>query len=577
MFLILLLLYSLFRCLSSIKKRGKLRILLIIAPIAQLDRVRGFEPRGSRFKSWWAHKKPMNFNIPKEIRAAVAVLEGAGFEAYLVGGCVRDLLLGRAPQDWDVTTNAKPEQIQELFPKSFYENKFGTVSVVTDSDDSKLRTIEITPYRLEGKYSDKRHPDEIKFADKLGDDLSRRDFTVNAIAISLSQSASENSLTPSRNKSELNSATARPHLEFSSADSESFKLVDPFNGQADLEKKLIRAVGKPEERFEEDALRIMRALRLAAELGFEIEEKTFAALKEKAPLLKFIAMERIRDEFSKILMSEVPSKGLEKMRELGILKIFLPELEEGWGVGQNKHHIYTVWEHNVLALDCAAKERWPLIVRMSALFHDIGKPRAKHGDGPDSIFYNHEVIGAKMCDKILPRLKYGKEFSDKVSKLVRFHLFYYNVDEVSESSVRRLIKKVGPEDMEDLIRVRICDRIGSGVPKAEPYKLRHFRFLVEKLQRDPVSPKMIKINGDKIKEITGLPQSIKVGLIVNALMEEVLDNPGKNTEEYLEKRVLELNNMLETELRTLAEAGKNKKIGLEEEEVAKIKKKHYVK
>ncbi|KKT40688.1 MAG: PolyA polymerase [Parcubacteria group bacterium GW2011_GWA2_44_13] len=444
-------------------------------------------------------------------------------------------------RDWDITTNAKPEKIQELFPKSFYENKFGTVSVVTESDDPRLRTIEITPFRLEGKYSDKRHPDEIKFADKLEDDLARRDFTVNSLALH---------------------------------DSE---IIDLFGGQDDLKNTLIRAVGNPAERFDEDALRIMRAIRLSSELDFEIEEKTFSALKEKAHLLKLIAMERIREEFSKTLMSDTPSKAIEKMRELGILKIFLPELEEGWEVGQNKHHIYTVWEHNIKALDCAAKERWPLVVRMSALFHDIGKPRAKHGDGPDSTFYNHEVIGAKMCDKILPRLKYGKDFSDKVSKLVRFHLFYYNVDEVSESSVRRLIKKVGPEDMEDLIRVRICDRIGSGVPKAEPYKLRHFRFLVEKLQRDPVSPKMMKINGDKIKEITGLPQSIKVGLIVNALMEEVLDNPEKNTEEYLEKRVLELNNMLETELQTLAESGKSKKIGLEEEEISKIKKKHYVK
>src|SRR3989344_1595474 len=457
------------------------------------------------------------FTIPKEVRAAVAILESAGFEAYLVGGCVRDLLIGRSPQDWDVTTNAKPEKIQELFPKSFYENKFGTVSVVTDSDDPKLRTIEITPFRLEGKYSDKRHPDEIKFAEKLEDDLARRDFTVNAIAarIEMGQLKGEH-------LSERVRASEPPKRGLSASETEGVSLIDPFGGQKDLEKKIIRAVGDPLERFDEDALRIMRAIRLSSELDFKIEEKTFSALKEKARLLKLIAMERIRDEFSKTLMSEVPSRGLEKMRELGILKIFLPELEEGWEVGQNKHHIYTVWEHNVKALDCAAKEHWPLVVRMSALFH-------------------------------------------------------YNVDEVSESSVRRLIRRVGPEDMEDLIRVRICDRIGSGVPKAEPYKLRHFRFLVEKLQRDPVSPKMMKINGDKIKEITGLPQSIKVGLIVNALMEEVLDNPEKNTEEYLEKRVLELNNMLETELQTLAESGKSKKIGLEEEEISKIKKKHYVK
>ena len=486
----------------------------------------------------------MNFTIPKEVRAAVAILESAGFEAHLVGGCVRDLLLQRTPQDWDITINARPEKIQELFPKSFYENKFGTVSVVTGSEDPKLRAIEITPYRLEGKYSDKRHPDEIKFADKLEDDLARRDFTVNAMAMSITR---------------LN------------------LVIDPFGGQKDLEKKLIRAVGDPEERFAEDALRIMRAVRFSAELGFQIESQTQKALEKHAGLLRLIAKERIRDEFSKIIMSAKPSEGLMALREAGILKLFLPEIEEGYGVGQNKHHIYTVWEHNLRALDCAAKEKWPLVVRMSALFHDIGKPRAKRGDGQDSTFYNHEMIGEKMSFQALSRLKFSKEFTEKVAKLVRFHLFYYNVDEVSESSVRRLISRVGPEDMEDLIRVRICDRIGSGVPKAEPYKLRHFRFLVEKLQRDPVSVKMLKINGDRIKELTGLPQSIKVGLIIHALMDEVLDNPEKNTPEYLEKRMTELNALPEGELKKFAEAGKSKKLGLEEEEISKIKKKHYVK
>ena len=516
----------------------------------------------------------MNFTVPKEIRAAVAILEGAGFEAYLVGGCVRDLLISASsgeraePKDWDVTTNAKPEQIQELFPKSFYENKFGTVSVVTESEDPRLRAIEITPFRLEGKYSDKRHPDEVKFAKKLEDDLARRDFTVNAMAMKLapsSKSPGKKSAFPG--KSDFEEGDFFPGAN----------LIDPFSGQKDFEAKLIRAVGDPYSRFEEDALRIMRAVRLASELGFSIEKKTYAALKDRAHLLRVIAKERIRDEFSKMIMAPAPSKGLEILRELGILKLFLPEIEEGWGVGQNKHHIYTVWEHNIRALDCAAKERWPLVVRISALFHDIGKPRSKRGDGPDSTFYNHEVIGAKMSAEALSRLRYGADFVDKAAKLVRYHLFYYNVDEVSESSVRRLIKRVGPEDMEDLIRVRICDRIGSGVPKAEPYKLRHFRFLVEKLQRDPVSPKMMKINGDRIKELTGLPQSIKIGLIINALMEEMLDDPAKNEKEYLENRALELSALPEKELKKLAEAGKNKKIGLEEEAVSKIKKKHWVK
>ena len=253
-------------------------------------------------------------------------------------------------------------------------------------------------------------------------------------------------------------------------------------------------------------------------MDFQIEENTAQALRESADILANIAKERIRDEFSKIMLADQPSRGLEMLREYGILKIFLPEIEEGYDVGQNKHHIYTVWEHNLRAADYAAHECWPLEVRLGALFHDVGKPRSKYGDGPDSTFYNHEIIGAKMTKKIMERLRYPLHIAEKVTKLVRYHLFYYNVDEVSESSVRRLIARVGVEDMEDLIRVRMCDRIGSGVPKAEPYKLRHFRFLIEKLQRDPISVRMLKINGDRIKELTGLPQGLNVGWILNALL-----------------------------------------------------------
>jgi poly(A) polymerase/tRNA nucleotidyltransferase (CCA-adding enzyme) len=483
--------------------------------------------------------------IPKEVRAAVAILHHAGFEAYLVGGCARDLLINRAPKDWDITTNARPEKIQELFPDSFYENKFGTVSVITRSEDPTLRAIEITPYRIEGKYSDKRHPDEVTFADKLEDDLSRRDFTMNAIALDIRE--------------------------------EPFATIDPFGGAGDIEKKLIRAVGDAKKRFEEDALRIMRAVRFAAELRFIIEPTTAAALTTCADLLSEIAIERIRDEFIKIIMTAKPSDGLNLIREFGILKKFMPELEEGWGCGQNKHHIYTVWEHNLRACDYAAEERWSFDVRLSALFHDIGKPRSKHGDGPDSTFYNHEVIGAKMAHTILSRMRFSTEVVDKVEKMVRFHLFYYNVDEVTESSVRRLVQKVGVEDMEDLIRVRMCDRIGSGVPKAEPYKLRHFRFLVEKVQRDPVSVGMLAIDGNRIKELAKVEQGPMIGFILHALLEDVLDDPGKNTVEYLEKRVGELSALPETELKALAESGKNKKAGLEEEELSRIKKRHWVK
>ena len=489
--------------------------------------------------------KFMTVKIPKEIKEVYEALTKAGFEAHLVGGCVRDLLLGRTPKDWDITTNAKPEEIQKIFPDSFYENDFGTVGVKTGSDDPALAVIEITPYRLEEKYTDKRHPDAVKFTQKLEDDLKRRDFTINALAMDIS------------GKKE--------------------KVADFFGGEDDLKKKVIRAVGNAEERFEEDALRLMRAVRLAAEFNFEIENKTRDAMQKKRGLLEFISKERVRDEVEKMLMTGEPSKGFELMRELGILKYVMPEVEEGWMVGQNRHHIYTVWEHCVRTMDYAAKEGWPAEIRMAALLHDVGKPRTKAGGGPDSTFYSHEMVGAKMTAQILSRLHFSKKFIEKVVKLVRYHMFYYNVGEVSESSVRRLLVKVGPENMDDLINVRIAERIGSGVPKAEPYKLRHFRFIVEKLQRDPISAKMRKLKGDDGMQICAIEPGPKVGAVLDVLLEEVLDDPKLNDKDYLESRVKELCRMSDKELDQMRQSAKKKKIGLEEEEVGKIKKKYWVK
>ncbi len=486
----------------------------------------------------------MTKDIPKEVISIVERLEEAGFEAFAVGGCVRDLLLGRKPTDWDITTSARPEEIVKLFPDSIYENDFGTVSVFPKNvSDPTLKMVEVTPYRTESKYSDKRHPDKVEFGKSLNDDLARRDFTINSVALNIKTD----------------------------------EVVDLFQGKKDFRDGLIRAVGKPEERFEEDGLRILRAVRLAAQLGFAIEKETEVAITKKAKLLRFISKERIRDEFSKIITASKPHEALEKMRELGVLKLIVPEIEEGFGVGQNKHHIYSVWEHNLFALRHAASKQWSLEVRMAALFHDVGKPRAKRGDGPDSTFYGHEIIGAKMTDMILARLKYSSEFTEQVSRLVRYHLFYYNVDEVGEASVRRLIRKVGPENMEDLIKVRICDRIGSGVPKAEPYKLRHFRFVIEKLSRDPISVKMLKIDGNDIMKIAGIEPGPKVGALLNVLLEEVLDDPKRNTKKHLIGRTGELAKMTEKELAKLASTAKNKSSALEEEKVGEIKKKHWVK
>ncbi len=495
--------------------------------------------------------------IPKEILEVISKLCKNNFEAYLVGGCVRDLLLGNppagGPKDWDITTNATPEKIQEIFPDSFYENEYGTVGVKTGSEDETLAVVEVTPYRIEAKYSDKRHPDKVEFSKKLEDDLGRRDFTINALAMDLGKS------------------------DFKDAMRSDFRIVDLFGGEEDLKKKIIRAVGDPEERFREDALRLMRAVRFSAELDFAIEEKTIKAIKNNAGLLKFISKERVRDEFVKIIESDSPVLGLEKLRELGLLKEFMPELLEGYGIGQNLHHIYTVWEHNLKSLEHAVSEGWSLDVRMAALLHDVGKPRAKRGEGKFSTFYGHDIVGAKMAYQILERLRFPKEFIEKVSKLIRYHLFYYNVDEVTESSVRRLIAKVGIEDMDDLIKVRICDRIGSGVPKAEPYKLRHFRFMVEKLQRDPISVGMLKARGEDVMRVCKISPGPRIGRILSILLDEVLDDPKKNTKKYLDEKIAKLCPLSDRELADLARKAEEKKVSLESEEIEEIKKKHYVK
>ncbi|MCL5004414.1 MAG: HD domain-containing protein [Patescibacteria group bacterium] len=492
----------------------------------------------------------MRFNIPEEILDICEKLQKAGFEAYLVGGCVRDLLMDKEPKDWDITTNAKPQEIQKIFPDSVYENKFGTVAVKTQSENERLKIVEITTFRLEGKYTDKRHPDEIKFAKTVEEDLSRRDFTCNAIALQCD-------------------ANLRMHANC--------KLIDIFNGQKDIKNKIIRTVGKPEERFNEDALRLMRAIRFSVQLGFEIEEKTFKAIKKEAGLIEMIAKERIRDEFIKIIMTPLAKRGVELLEETSLLKYIVPELREGIDNGQNKHHIYTIWEHNLRALDYAAKKNYSLEIRLASLLHDVGKPRTKAGEGPDCTFYNHEVVGAKITAKIMDNLRFPNNIAEKVIHLVRYHLFYYNVGEVTASGVRRFLARVGAENIDDLIKVREADRIGSGVPKALPYKLRHLLFMIEKVKRDPISPKMLKINGDSIMEILKIKPGHKIGWILSILLDEVIEKPEKNDKKKLEIRVEKLWKLSDVELEKMAKAARERKnefeSGIEEE----IKSKFYVK
>ena len=489
-----------------------------------------------------------NFSTPKEVTRITETLEKAGFEAFLVGGCVRDLILGTLPKDWDVTTNATPEQIISIFSNTFYENTFGTVGVVNEeTEDETLKVIEVTPYRLESAYSDNRHPDKVIFSQKIEDDLKRRDFTINAMALSLPSVVSRGTL------------------------------IDLFGGEKDLKNKIIRTVGEPSDRFKEDGLRILRAVRFHAELQFEIEANTEKAILENAHLLKNISMERIRDEFTKILMSKHPMDGLLVMKKLDLLAYIIPELEKTIGVEQNKAHAYDVWEHLLHSLQHAADQNYPLDLRLSALFHDISKPESRRWGKDTWTFYGHEVIGTPVTRKILERLKYPKKVIDKVAIMVRWHMFFSDTEQITLSAVRRMIANVGVNNIWDLMNLRICDRIGTGRPKADPYRLRKYHAMIEEAMRDPVSVGMLKIDGKKILEMTQEKPGPKIGHVLHALLDEVLEDPKKNTAEYLENRAKELIVLPETELKTLGEKGKETKETADEEEIKKIRSKHWVK
>ena len=452
--------------------------------------------------------------IPEFVLDLMLKLKKQKYESYLVGGCVRDLLMGRVPKDWDITTNARPEEMQRIFPGSKYENNFGTVLVPIHNKSNDV--VEITTYRSEQGYSDRRHPDKILFETELDKDLERRDFTINALAMD-----------------------------------EKGAIIDLFGGQKDIKQKIIRAVGEPSERFKEDALRMMRAVRFTCQLGFELEPKTERAITKLAGGLKFISGERIRDELVKIVQSDTPAAGLMKLHDNKLLQYILPELEQGVDVKQHYHHIYPVFKHNIMSLKYCPSQIWQ--VRLAALLHDVGKPKSfKLIDGHPT-FYNHQYIGAKMTERIMRRLKFSAEDSLRVMNLVKNHMFYYNVGEVSAASVRRLIVKTGRENLRDLIDIRIADRLGSGLKNAVPYKLRHLQYMLEKVQHDPVSVKMLKINGSDLMRILKIAPSPKIGALLDVLLSEVVEDPELNTKEYLDKRAADLNKFNLEELRAKAQ------------------------
>lgn len=446
------------------------------------------------------------FSIPVNVEEIISSLQSQNFEAFVVGGSIRDVLLGRETHDWDFTTNASPDQIQKIFPDSFYENDFGTVGLKVRNESGETEEVfEITPYRNEGKYSDSRHPDKISWAKTIEEDLARRDFTINSIALTF--------------------------------DKDEQKFVDPYEGKKDLEDRIIRSVGDPSERFTEDALRLMRAIRFASQLGFEIETETWNALKRHCALIAKISSERIRDELIKILKSDFPGDGIKLLHSSGLLDYILPELTKGVGVSQQgTHHIHDVFDHSVNALRFCKNPDW--VVRLATLLHDVGKPITYREQNGKATFYNHDAVGAHVVKEIASRLHFSKEERDKLFTLVRFHMF--SVSEfLTDSAIRRFIRKVGQENTSDMLDLRIADRLGSG-SKETSWRLEDFKERIIEVQKHIPSVTDLKVNGNDVIETLEITPGPTVGQILNQLFEEIMEDPNKNEREFLLNRIKEI-------------------------------------
>jgi len=432
-------------------------------------------------------------------QSIIDTLKKAGFEAYAVGGSVRDMLMGRPTHGWDFTTSAKPEEILKLFPDSFYDNQFGTVGIKMTDD-----IYEITTYRSEKGYKDHRHPDVVVWGKTLQEDLSRRDFTINAIAY----------------------------------DGKNF--IDPYRGQEDLKSKVIRAVGEPTARIEEDGLRQMRAIRIASELGFMIEPETLAAIKTNAHLITGISAERIHDELLRILASPFAADGILLLKQTGLLKILIPELDAAFAIGQKspaRHHIYDVGTHSVMALrHCPSKDP---VVRLATLLHDIGKvPTYKLDEKGIITFYNHEMVSTKLAKRILARLRFSNKDTEKILTLIRWHQF--TVDErQTDSALRRFIRHVGKENLPDMLALRTGDRLGGGAAETS-WRMELFKKRLEEVQKQPFSVTDLKIDGhDIMKELNVKPGPI-IGKTLNDLFAEVEAGTLKNEREILLSRLKDL-------------------------------------
>lgn len=469
--------------------------------------------------------------IPVYIQKIAHTFTEAGFEIYLVGGCVRDLVINRVVKDWDFTTNATPDEIKTLFPDAFYDNTFGTVGIPLSKlpETEHEGVVEVTTFRTEEGYSDRRHPEKVTWGETIREDLSRRDFTINAMAIKINDPTAD-----------LGAFLQRYILNEKSEESKNnFEFIDDFGGLQDLQNRLIRAVGDPASRFKEDALRLMRAIRFATQLGFSIEPDTLHAITEDAALLSAISKERVHDELIKILDSEYPYDGIILLKNTRLLEHIIPELLEGIGVSQvrpGRHHKEDVFTHNVLSLKyCPSTNP---VVRFATLIHDIGKPQVVSADEQGYvIFHNHEIVGAKIAYQLAVELRFSKKDRDKIVKLVRWHMF--TVDEhITDAAVRRFIRRIGVDNVKDMMDLRIGDRLGGGTQTAESWRLRLFKKRVEEqLAPAPFSIRDLAIDGNDVMKELNLAPGPKVGEILQKLFGEVDEDLSKNAREYLIKRI----------------------------------------
>lgn len=434
--------------------------------------------------------------LPVKAQEIIDTLQNAGFRAYAVGGSVRDLLMDRPTKGWDFTTSATPEKILKLFPDSFYDNQFGTVGVKITGD-----IYEVTTYRSEKGYSDHRHPDQIQWGKTIEEDLARRDFTINAIA----------------------------------CDGKTF--VDPYDGGGDIQRKLVKAVGNPDDRFDEDALRMMRAVRIATELGFMIDPATLAAIAKNAHSITSISAERIRDELLRLLASPYAADGVLLLKQSGLLSVILPEVEASFATQQKspkRHHVLDVGTHSVMSLKhCASTDP---IVRLATLLHDIGKPATFRIDSEGIItFYNHEVVGGKLAKSIAQRLRLSKKQSEKLITLVRWHQF--SVDErQTDSALRRFIRRVGKDNLDDMLSLRIGDRLGGGARETS-WRLELYKKRLVEVQKQPFTVADLTVDGhDVMKEFKIKPGPI-VGKVLGQLFLEVEEGTLPNARNALLARL----------------------------------------